>query len=162
VFLVMLPLFTKASFIRTTVLVWVMAWMIVVPLFHFHPETEHHHGDASHVHGSTIHTVLSSDIELEHSETEHDLSSSESTHLFLQGSAHAGQVNHPEIEFSVLTAQTDSPLPKPGITITALPAVQDIPPQRTVSSVSFDPRPPNATLFLSTALPLRAPPFRFS
>lgn len=39
--------------------------MLVVPLFHVHPEADHHHGEAGHVHGGTVHTVWSPDLDCE-------------------------------------------------------------------------------------------------
>lgn len=40
---------------------WLMLWVICLPLVHIHPEADHAHGMAGHSHGGTFHTVLSSD-----------------------------------------------------------------------------------------------------
>ena len=115
----------KLSCSRLLVLVWVSLWMLMVPLFHVHPEADHHHGDASHVHGGTVHTVFSPDLECEYAEIVHDPTCPEAEHQHLQARAHPGHaVNHPEIEFSLLTVPVDRPLPKPGIAVAELPVVE--------------------------------------
>ncbi|TKB72311.1 MAG: hypothetical protein E8D46_14305 [Nitrospira sp.] len=152
-------IFTKASCLRTMILVWAMTWTIMVPLFHVHPEADHHHGDASHVHGGTVHTVFSPDLECEYTETVHDSTCPEAAHQHLQARVHPGHpVNHPEIEFSLLTVPVDRPLPKPGITVAELPVVDRTTAQRAVVVASLHPGASQTILFLSTTLPLRAPP----
>jgi hypothetical protein len=135
--------------------------MLMVPLFHVHPEADHHHGDASHVHGGTVHTVFSSDLECEYAEIVHDPTCPEATHLHLQARVHPGHAaNHPEIEFSLLTVPVDRPLPKPGITVAELPVAERTAAQRAVVVASLQPDASHTVQFLSTALPLRAPPSR--
>ena len=133
--------------------------MLVVPLFHVHPEADHRHGDANHVHGGTFHTVFSPDLECEYTKTVHDPSCPKAAHQHLQARAHSGHaLNHPEIEFSLLTVPIDRPLPKPGITVAELPVVERTTAQRAVVVASLQPGSSYSILFLSTALPLRAPP----
>jgi hypothetical protein len=133
--------------------------MLVVPFFHVHPEADHHHGDASHVHGGTIHTVFSPDLECEYQDAVHDSTCPEAAHQHLQAPTHSGHaLNHPEIEFSLLTAPVDRPLPKPGVTVAELPVVGHTTAQRAVAVASLQPGSSQAILFLSTTLPLRAPP----
>lgn len=131
----------------------------MVPLFHVHPEADHRHGDPSHVHGGTIHTVFSTDLECEYAETVHDPTCPKAVHQHLQARAHSGHaLNHPEIEFSLLTVSIDRPLPKPGIPVAELPVVERTTAQRAVVVASLQPGASHSILFLSTALPLRAPP----
>ncbi|TKB91809.1 MAG: hypothetical protein E8D41_10080 [Nitrospira sp.] len=131
----------------------------MVPLFHVHPEADHRHGDASHVHGGVVHSVFSPDLECEYAETIHDPTCPEAEHQHLQARAHPGHaVNHPEIDFSLLTASIDRLLPKPGITIAELPVVEHTAAQRAVVVASLHPGAPQTILFLSATLPLRAPP----
>ena len=133
--------------------------MLVVPFFHIHPEADHHHGDANHVHGGTVHTVFSPDLECEYSETIHDPTCPEAAHQHLQARAHPGHVlNHSEIAFSLLTAPIDRPLPKPGIAVAGLPVAENLTAQRAVAVASLKPGVSQTLLFLSTTLPLRAPP----
>ena len=141
------------------ILVWAMTWTMMVPLFHVHPEADHHHGDASHVHGGTVHTVFSSDLECEYAEIVHDPTCPEAAHQHLQARVHSGHVsNHPEIEFSLLIAPIDRPLPKLGITVAELPVVDRTTAQRAVVVASLQPGTSHTILFLSATLPLRAPP----
>ena len=51
------------SHLRLAVLLWSSLWMLMVPLFHVHPEADHHHGEAGHVHGGTVHMVFSPDLD---------------------------------------------------------------------------------------------------
>jgi hypothetical protein len=133
--------------------------MLMIPFFHVHPDADHAHGDDLHVHSGTIHTVFSSDLECEYAEIVHDLSCPETAHQHLQSRAHPGHVlNHPEIEFSLLTVSIDRPLQKPGITVAELPVVERTAAQRAVSIASLQPGASYTVQFLSTALPLRAPP----
>jgi len=149
-----------ASF-RLVVLVWASLWMLIVPFFHVHPEADHHHGDASHVHGGTIHTVFSQDLECEYEDDVHDSACPDAGHQHLQALAHSGHVlNHPEIEFSLLTVSIDRPLPKPGKTVFGLPVIEHTADQRAVAGALLQPGPSHTILFLSSALPLRAPPFQ--
>ena len=149
----------NSSWFHVTVLMWASIWMLVVPLFHVHPEADHRHGDASHVHGGTIHTVFSPDLECEYTETVHDPTCPKAVHQHLQARPHPGHaLNHPEIEFSLLTVPIDRPLPKPGITVAGLPVVERTTAQRAVIVASLQPGASHTILFLSTALPLRAPP----
>jgi len=136
--------------------------MLMVPLFHVHPEADHHHGDASHVHGGIIHSVFSPDLECEYAKTIHDPTCPKAAHQHLQAGAHPGHVaDHPEIAFSLLTAPVDRLLPKPGATIAELPVVEHTTARRAVVVASLHPGTPQTILFLSTTLPLRAPPSQF-
>src|SRR5512132_1967840 len=42
---------------------WTILWLIAIPLFHIHPESDPHHGRAGHVHSGTVHTVFSGDLD---------------------------------------------------------------------------------------------------
>jgi hypothetical protein len=135
--------------------------MLVVPLFHVHPEADHRHGDANHVHGGTIHTVFSEDLECEYQDDVHDQTCPEATHQHPQALAHFGHsFNHPEIQFSLLTVSIDRPLPKSGITASGLPVVERTAAQRALAVTSLQPDTSQALLFLSATVPLRAPPIQ--
>jgi hypothetical protein len=124
-----------------------------------HPEADHRHGDASHVHGGTIHTVFSPDLECEYKDEVHDSTCPEVAHQHLQDRAHSGHaLNHPEIEFSVLTAPVDRQLPKAGISVFELSVVEHTVAQQAVAVASLQPATVYTIRYLSTALPLRAPP----
>lgn len=145
--------------VRVLTIFWLITWMIVLPLYHVHPEADHRHGDASHVHGGTIHTVFSPDLECEYQKDVHDSTCPEAAHQHLQGQAHSGHaLNHPEIAFSLLNVPIDRPLPKPGVTVFRLPVLERTAGQEALAVASFQPGTSHTILFLSTALPLRAPP----
>lgn len=134
--------------------------MLIVPFFHVHPEADHHHGDASHVHGGTIHTVFSPDLECEYTKEVHGPTCPEVAHQHLQARAHSGHVfDHPEIALSLLTAPVDRSLPKPGVSGSGLPVVERTTAQHAIAVASLEPDTSHTVQFLSTALPLRAPPF---
>ena len=149
----------KPSCFRVLVLIWASMWMLMVPLFHVHPDADHRHGDARHVHGGTVHTVFSPDLECEYTNQVHDPTCPEGEHRLLQARAHSGHAfNHPEIEFSLLTSPDDRPLPKPVVTVSGLRAVETTTAEWAVTVASLQPGTSDTILFLSTALPLRAPP----
>ena len=155
----MSDLFKKTSLLRSGISAWIMLWMIALPLVHMHPETDHRHGNSSHVHGGTIHAVFSPDLACEYTARVHDETCPEAAHQHLQASTHSGHAfNHPEIEFSLLIVPIDRPVAKPGITVFGLPVVESTAVQRAVSSASSQPVISPAVLFLSTTLPVRAPP----
>ncbi|UCH91832.1 MAG: hypothetical protein JSU60_03785 [Nitrospirota bacterium] len=37
---------------------WLIVWVITLPLVHIHPEADHAHGMSGHVHGGTYHSIL--------------------------------------------------------------------------------------------------------
>ncbi|MEX0829124.1 MAG: hypothetical protein WD032_02675 [Nitrospirales bacterium] len=37
---------------------WLVLWVITLPLIHIHPEADHAHGMSGHVHGGTYHSIL--------------------------------------------------------------------------------------------------------
>ncbi len=140
---------------------WLTTWMLVVPFFHIHPEADHHHGDASHVHSGTIHTVFSADFECEFTETVHDSTCPEAAHHHLQTSALFGHaLNHAELDFSLLTVPIDRLQPKPGIVIAEFPSDKSTTTDQAIVVAALHPDTPQNMVFLSTALPLRAPPFQ--
>jgi hypothetical protein len=145
--------------LRILVIFWLTTWMLVVPFFHVHPEGDHHHGDASHAHGGTIHTVFSPDLECEFTETIHDSTCPEAAHEHLQTNAHFGHaLNHAELDFSLLTVPIDRPQPKLGIIIAELPPDGSTTTDQAIVVAALQPDTPPNIVFLSKALPLRAPP----
>ena len=147
-----------ASF-RLVVLVWASLWMLMVPFFHVHPEADHRHGNAGHVHGGTIHTVFSPDLECEYQDDVHDSTCPDVAHQHLQARVHFGHApNHPEIQFSLLTVPVDRPLLMAWSTVSRLLVVERPAAQLALAVASLQPGASHTILFLSTALPLRAPP----
>ena len=147
-------IFNKTSALRKVVLLWVMLWMVAIPLVHIHPETDHHHGDIGHTHGGTAHTVFSSDLPCEYA-AHH---SSSTTIAAITQASH--DLEHPEIGFSLAVSE-DRYLGKAAFMETLVSA---IPPQlpRLSGSVHSDPfldSPPS--ILLLTNRSSRAPPRLF-
>lgn len=147
--------------VRLLAVFWLITWMLVLPLFHVHPEADHRHGNDNHIHGGTIHTVFSPDLECEYAGSIHDPACPEVTHQHLQARVHAGHAaNHSEIEFSLLSEPTDWPTGKPWVSVTVLSIIESNQVRPNVSFAPVQPGNSPTVLFLSAALPLRAPPFQ--
>ena len=43
---------------KTLLRIWLVLWVITLPLIHIHPEADHAHGMSGHLHGGTFHTIL--------------------------------------------------------------------------------------------------------
>ena len=43
---------------NTFLQLWLILWVITLPLVHIHPDVDHAHGMSGHVHGGTYHTIL--------------------------------------------------------------------------------------------------------
>lgn len=140
--------------VRKVILLWVMLWMVVIPLIHIHPETDHHHGDAGYTHSGIAHTVFSSDLPCEYA-AHH---SSPTTIAVVTRAAH--DMDHPEIGFS-LAVSGDRHLGKATLTEALSSSAQDLFPQLTGATRS-DPflRSPQSILLL-TNRSSRAPPRLF-
>jgi hypothetical protein len=155
----MSPMFSKTSKTRVVLVVWVILWMLMVPLFHVHPEADHRHGSANHVHGGIVHSVFSPDLACEHTTRIHDLSCLEADHQHFQASGHVGHaLSHPEIEFSLIGSSSSHSVGKPDLAAVGLPEVGSPPVQRVVFAASSRSVVSPIVLFLSIGLPLRAPP----
>ena len=48
----------RITFFKVCCKVWLILWVICLPLIHIHPEADHAHGMPGHVHGGTYHTDL--------------------------------------------------------------------------------------------------------
>lgn len=43
---------------KTLLRIWLVFWVLTLPLIHIHPEADHAHGASDHVHGGTYHSIL--------------------------------------------------------------------------------------------------------
>lgn len=43
---------------KTLLRIWLVLWVVTLPLIHIHPEVDHAHGMSGHVHGGTFHSIL--------------------------------------------------------------------------------------------------------
>lgn len=97
---------------------WVVLWLLALPLFHIHPETDPHHGEAGHVHAVAVHTVFSGDLEGEFGEQRDTVlarpHAGEGPAVSAEG-AHAWS-SDPELNLALLNDATDRKLTKPLLT----------------------------------------------
>ena len=102
---------------RVVPVLWLILWMLAIPLIHVHPDADHRHGIADHVHGGVFHTVFSQDLEGEygHPAQEHDAPVIQPLVLPFLG-ASADLLSHPEIGFSFLSSSPDRPSAKHVLT----------------------------------------------
>lgn len=139
---------------------WAVLWLLALPLFHIHPETDPHHGEAGHIHAAAVHTVFSADLEGEfgdHREAHHHASDTESGPSLSVESPHAWDAD-PELSFALLNDATDRKLVKPLLThllfvaqhFLPLPERRDQAVDQGDSTVAFP--------LLAADIPARAPP----
>ncbi len=43
---------------KTFLRLWLVIWVVALPLVHIHPEADHAHGQSDQVHGGTYHSIL--------------------------------------------------------------------------------------------------------
>jgi len=139
---------------RVPVLTWLSVWMLVVPLFHVHPEADHLHGKPGHAHGGMVHTVLSDDLACEFGS--HEKAASPGVAL----SEHFSQAghDHPEFGFSLLTDATDRKSFKLLGTQAAVVAISVMSVLQGCNSAAEDLAPNPSSTFFAHDLPSRAPP----
>ena len=105
----MYPNRESSRWCRFAVMLWVVVWMLIVPLFHVHPEADHRHGETGHVHGGTVHTVWSPDLDCEfdhHREHDQRGASSRDVSSGRIQISHAGDL-HSEFTVSLLSESSD-------------------------------------------------------
>jgi hypothetical protein len=139
------------SYSRLTILVWLSAWMLSVPLVHVHPEVDHRHGQTSHVHGGTTHTVFSSDLPCEYqADSLGDALSvaSQSTHA----------LDHPEIGFSLLASSPERGSGKPVLGDAVFEGTLRLLPHLSWKFISAVQMESAVSIVLPTYLSTRAPP----
>ncbi len=149
----------KSSWFRMMGVRWVSIWMLIVPLVHAHPDAEHTHGDLAHRHHAVTHTVLSASPECEDSFDIDTGNCSAGFHPSTFSIApHGHAVAHPEDEYPLVVSVTAPTIGKiflgPSISTEDVPSSPPLPISKNTTARDL----PRAMLFLSTALPLRAPP----
>lgn len=94
---------------------WLILWILAIPLIHVHPDAEHH-GLAGHDHGGVLHTVFSQDLDGEYGHQTHTHAVPETQPPALPFlSAAADLLSHPEIGFSFLSSIPDRPSAKQAL-----------------------------------------------
>ena len=139
---------------------WAVLWLLALPLFHIHPETDPHHGEAGHIHAAAVHTVFSADLEGEfgdHLNAHHHAPGQGSGLSLSAETPHAWHAD-PELSFSLLNDATDRKLVKPLLTHLLFVAQHFLPlPERRDPAVEQDDSTVVVPL-LAADIPARAPP----
>ena len=142
---------------------WMILWLLALPLFHIHPETDPHHGEAGHVHAAAVHTVFSGDLEGEFGEHQETASvrphPGEGPAVSAEG-AHAWS-SDPELNLSLLNDATDRKLPKPLLTHLLFVAHHLVPLVDQQDGPHGEPLSSTVTMLFTRDVPARAPPSPF-
>lgn len=134
--------------------VWVMLWVLSVPLFHVHPESVEHLGHNGAIRSGTVHTVFSADLD-----GEFDIHEA-SAHSAANKSVHLSHTwfEHSELGFSLLTDSHHRTELKPILVQTmALPIEEPTLVQCDERAAEHRAVTPASTLVVHQ-LPSRAPP----
>lgn len=155
----MKPVMYRPSLPRIVVLFWASLWMLAIPLFHIHPGVDHRHGGTEHTHGIAVHTVLSSDLDVEF-EDHHDgdAQAEVSSEVSLVDHHSHSLSDHPEVGFILLNDASDRKVSKAFLTQPILidaTLVSDI---RLHTWIEPDQRPIRGSTILVHELRSRAPP----
>jgi len=101
---------TRTQLVTSISHIWLVLWLVAIPLIHIHPEADHAHGSQTHQHGGLLHSVLSQDLacEFHQHSTLHDSPAQEGAKDFSHCEhTQTHLVNHDEIGFSLLSASSD-------------------------------------------------------
>ncbi len=101
---------------------WLIVWVVTLPLVHIHPEVDHAHGMSGHVHGGTYHSILVNTpvhAHLGHEQDEHHhdgFFSPENHHRSKENSSHPFHgFEEATYGFSVIKPTLDPEADKSGI-----------------------------------------------
>ena len=89
----------KRQTILTLLRVWVVIWLLAVPLYHIHPDAAHHHNESGPHHGGIAHTIFSRDLDGEFGSREMGFQDTKET---LAHSTRSYQ-DSPELSFSLMS-----------------------------------------------------------
>ena len=142
---------------------WVVLWLLALPLFHIHPETDPHHGEAGHVHAVSVHTVFSGDLEGEFGQYPETASvrpyAGEAPAVSAEA-AHAWS-SDPELNLSLLNDTTDRKPIKPLLTHLLFVAHHLLSLADSHDDPNDESWPSTITRLITRDVPARAPPSPF-
>ena len=138
--------------IPTLLRVWIVTWLLAVPLFHVHLDTAHHHNESGAHHGGIAHTIYSGDLKGEFGTPQ-----TTSTKGLLTHSGCAYQ-DAPELGFSLLSDASDRNVCKPFLTVVSVLAIAALRSAELSDWITSDKIPLRRLPFLRKP-PLRAPPY---
>jgi hypothetical protein len=141
---------------RALPVLWLILWMLVIPLFHVHPDADQRDGKQV----GAFHTIFTPalDGEYRHPAHAHDAPMIQPLGFpFLN--AYAGLLGHPELGFSFLSSTPDHPLAEQAMVSIGL-AENNLNLLLTRSCVSHsqDVSPAPIMVLFADSLPDRAPP----
>lgn len=151
-------IYGNVAWSRIVVLTWVSLWMLMVPLFHVHPEADHRHGGEDHKHGGIVHTIFSADLQCEFSVYNHASAADDESRCPLHLTAHPFHgAEHLEIDV-VLASSTEPQVGKGTALDVAAHSSHAPPPARLHAVWQPQPSPSLTNIFLTTSRSSRAPP----
>ena len=151
-------IYGNVAWSRKVVLVWVSLWMLMVPLFHVHPEADHRHGGEDHKHGGIVHTVFSADLQCEFSVYNHASAAGDESRCPLHLTVHPFH-GAEHLEIDVVLASSAEPQVGKGTALDVAAHSSHAPPPARLHAVwQPQPSPSLTNIFLTTSLSSRAPP----
>lgn len=138
--------------IITLLRIWIVTWLLAVPLFHVHLDTAHHHNESGAHHGGIAHTIYSGDLKGEFGNPH-----TESTKGLLTHSGCSYQ-DAPELGFSLLSDASDRNVCKPFLAVVSVLAIATLRSPEISDWITSGKIPLPRLPFLQKP-PLRAPPY---
>jgi hypothetical protein len=158
------PVNKRLTFLKVSCKVWLILWVICLPLIHIHPEADHAHGMPGHVHGGTFHTDLTKSPICAYEDHRHHHDSHSAGKLFgaPDSAAHPLHgIEHDTYSFSVLNSSIDPILEgtaSSSISAAAITRKLETPGTFFVARIDLF-SPETRLLVLAYILSPRAPPF---
>ena len=140
---------------RALPVLWLILWMLVIPLFHVHPDADQRDGKQV----GAFHTIFTPalDGEYRHPAHAHDAPMIQPLGFpFLN--AYAGLLSHPELGFSFLSSSPDNQLAEQALVNRLLTEFDINLLTRPCASHSQDVSPAPIIILFANSLPDRAPP----
>ena len=149
------------NMVKSISCIWLVLWLVAIPLIHVHPEADHAHGAQDHKHGGLFHSVLSQDLACEfhnHHSDNTPLSEKIVEGLLHCHHAHAHQLTHDEIGFSLLSGSSNDSFTGHGSPIFFLSSTGSSPLAFLLGNQSLSPGRSPPTQLLVTIHHIRPPP----
>ena len=140
---------------RALAALWLILWMLVIPLFHVHPDADQRDGKQV----GAFHTIFTPALDGEYGHPAHAHDAPMIQPLgFLFYNPYTGLLGHPELGFSFLSSSPDSPLAKQVMVNIVLAEINANLLTSPCRFIRQDISPPPIMALLATSLPDRAPP----
>lgn len=134
---------------------WLILWMLVIPLFHVHPDADQQDGKQV----GAFHTIFTPALDGEYGQPVHAHDAPMIQPLgFPFLNAFSGLLGHPELGFSFLSSSPDSSLAEQAMVNVVLAELNANLLTSPCRFIRQDISPPPIMALLATSLPDRAPP----